>query len=154
MQTWDPLKNPITVGSHTVKGYGEGTYITATFNEAQWIIRIGADGTPTRTRNANRSGKITITLQRESKSNTYLVALAKLDYASALGVVPLLVKDNNNTANKSFVLAEQAWIEKMPDFERAKESGDIVWTFETGFLDMEPGGTDDITQSVPNIPQP
>lgn len=154
MLTWDPTKNPITVGSHTVKGYAKGTYITAEFNEKQWILTTGADGTPVRTRNANRSGKFTLTLQRESPSNTYLSSLARVDYSTGQGVVPVLVKDNNNTANRSFASCEQGWIDGMPTYERGAESGDIEWVIETGYLDMDPGGLTDVTQAVPNIPQP
>lgn len=154
MLTWDPLKFDIVIGPHKVVGTAPDNFITASFNEDQWTIQIGADGLPCRTRNANRSGRFTVTTMRGSPSNTFLAALARFDYGNAAGAVPVLIKDKNNLTGVAQASCEQGWIIKMADMGRGKETDTQEWIIETGVMDINPAGFSDITQLVPNIPQP
>lgn len=144
MQTWDPTNHVLIVGAHTVTGYAPDTFITASRNEDSMSLEVGADGTPARIRNANKSGRFTITLMKSSPSNDYLATLHSLDEESGAGIVPVLVKDNNNLAGTAVASANAAWIVKPADYERGKELGTQQWILETGQLNISSGGISDI----------
>jgi len=141
MATYDPQKVSLSVAGNTITGYAAGTFIKATRNEDGWMLTIGADGGGARTRNANKSGRVEITLLASSPSNDVLQAQAIVDELEATGVGPLLVKDGSGTAVAS---AGNSWIVKHPDLERGKELGEITWIIETEALAIQNGGTTQI----------
>lgn len=145
MKTWDPLKFVIIVGSHTVTDYAPDTFISAERNKDSMTLSIGADGKGTRVRNADKSGRITITLQKSSPSNNYLAALHNTDEESGQGIVPIQVKDNTNLDGTAVASAENAWVTKPPAFERGAELGTETWVFETDVLNTSPGAVGDTT---------
>ena len=67
--------------------------------------------------------------------------IALADELSAEGVGELMVKDRRTTQGK--VTAQNAWIRKVPDWERAKEVGETTWIFETDELNITHDGTID-----------
>lgn len=152
MKTWDPTKFIITVGAHTVLDLAPDTFITAERNEDAFTLEIGADGQPTRIRNANRSGRFTIVTQKGSASNNYLAALAQVDEASGQGVIPVQVKNNGNLAGLAVASGQNCWIVKSAPLEGAKEMGTQTWVIETGVLNLSAGGIDDLTPVLPSIP--
>jgi hypothetical protein len=142
-KTYDPIKVVVTVGSHTISGYGENSLVKCERNEDGFKLQVGGSGEAVRSRNPNRSGKITITLLQSSISNEYLSAMANLDEsgvagavaapntAPTAGVLPVTVKDTNGNTIWS---AEEAWIVKPPAADLEKEAKEREWTFETAFL--------------------
>ncbi len=136
--TYDPAKVTLSMGGNNIVGFAPGTFVKCARNEDAYTLSVGADGLGARTRNANRSGTIEITLKADSPSNDLLSAQAALDELSGEGVGAALVKDGTGTTVAS---AENAWIKKLPDIERAKELGEVTWTFETDLLQLTVGGT-------------
>lgn len=144
MKTYDPQKVVMIIGTHTVVGYADGTFISASRNEDSVMYEPGADGGGTRVRNANKSGRFTFTLKKSSPSNDYLAVLHQLDEDSGQGIVPVMVKDNGNLQGRAIASAQNAWIVKPADFERGKELGDVEWILETDNLISSAGGVTDI----------
>jgi len=134
---YDPQSHDVVVDGTPIVGFAEGTFIKASFNEPQWSLKVGSDGFATRVRNANRSGKIEITLMASSPSNDYLNGLAQADRDTGAGIVPTLVKDRQGTARAQ---AGLSWINQIAPLERGKDLPDITWEMETNFLEMDQGG--------------
>jgi hypothetical protein len=137
-RTYDPAEILCSFLGNPITAWGPDTFIAATRNEDGWTVTVGAGGEEARTRNRNRSGKVTITLLASSPENDILSAAAELDEQSGEGVGPLFIKDRLGT---SLVHAENAWIMKKPDLGRAKALGVVEWVIETGRLETFAGGS-------------
>lgn len=137
VKTYAPDQVVVTLGPVLVSGYATDSMISIEFNEDAFTLQMGVDGKGTRSRNANRSGRVTITLQQSSSSNDLLSGIAALDAASGAGVLPLLIKD---MSGRSIYAAESAWIVKEPAAAFAKESGPREWILETDRLNAFTGG--------------
>lgn len=120
-----------------ITGYMDGTFIEVERDEDSFTKHVGALGDVTRTKNLNRSGKVTITLKAESPVNDLLAALLQTDEQFAATYGPLSIKDLNGNMRCS---ATYAWILKAPKVERAKESGSVQWIFDCADLFIFPGG--------------
>lgn len=138
MQTYNPQKVSLAVLGNTISGFAAGSFIKVSRAEDGFMLTIGADGSGARTRNANRSGTFEITLLASSASNDVLSALAVEDELNADGVGPTLIKDASGTA---FASAQNSWVKKIPDLERAKELGEVTWVIESDNIDVFVGGT-------------
>jgi len=137
-QTYDPQKVVLSVVGNAIVGFAAGTFVKCSRDEDAFTKTVGAGGDVARTRNANRSGSIEITLLASSPSNDVLSALAAKDELSGTGVGPAMIKDGSGTALAS---AQNCWVKKLPDFERAKELGETVWLIDCDVLSMTIGGT-------------
>ena len=137
MATYDPLRVVVTFGGITITGFGPDTFVKVSRDEDAFTKQVGAGGDVTRTRNQNRSGSVEITLQATSPSNDELTAIAKADEVGGIGIAPFQVKDLNST---TLCGAQNAWVKKMPDMERAKETGVAVWVLDCDKINMNIGG--------------
>jgi hypothetical protein len=135
--TYDPQKVIINWAGITFGGFADGSMVTAARDEDAFTKTVGADGSVARTRNANRSGKVTVRLKFTSLTNTLLSAAAIADASGTSVVDPLIIKDASSDV--SLVHGENAWIMKMPDFERGKELGMLEWVFDVPVLDIVHG---------------
>ena len=141
MQTYDPRLFSMNVQNHLMVGYAPGTFIKASRNEDAFTLKMGADGSSVRVKNANKSGRFEITLMSSSPSNDFLSALAIEDEKAGTAVGPSTVKDGTGAA---FAFGLNTWVVKQPDLERGKESGDVTWIIETDLLQLVQGGTFDV----------
>lgn len=137
MKTYSPEDIAVVVGGRTLAGFAD-TIVTVARNEDAYTLYVGTDGEPTRNKNPNRSGRVTITLKGSSDDNLYLSGLAATDELTKLGTVPVLVKDTNGN---SLYTAAEAWIVKPADAEFAKEVGDREWILECAELIMVNAGS-------------
>jgi hypothetical protein len=138
IKNYDPKKIAVIMNGQPVTGFADGTFVKVEMNEDAFMLVVGADGETTRVKNANQSGKITITLLGSSASNDALSALAVTDRLTGTGTFTALVKDARGT---SLHAAATAWVEKMPSSEFAKESpGHREWVIATDELIMFAGG--------------
>lgn len=120
-----------------VVGIAESTFVEVERNEDGFSTQAGANGDVTRTRNLNRTGKVTITLQQASPTNDLLTSAYRLDELTGSGYGAIQIKDLSGTA---VCEATHAWILKLPKMERAKESGSVIWVFECADLKLYVGG--------------
>lgn len=101
-------------------------------------MAIGADGTPMHSLLANKSGTITVTLQKTSPVNQKLMALYNVQTASpashgqnTISVVTKLGQD--------VVTARSVAFKKVPDLTYAAEGGTNEWQFNAGIIDRALG---------------
>lgn len=137
--TYDPALVVVTWGELRLEGFTDGTAIKVERAEDRYSTKVGLDGEGARTRNNNRSGTVEVTLLQTSLTNGELSTKAQLDDDSAIPLPPqpLTVKDLNGF---SLHHAANAWIQKTPASEYAKEAGDRTWVFGTASLRNYDGG--------------
>ena len=137
-QRYSPDQVKISFSGITVTGFQDGTFVEVERSEDQYTTHVGSLGDVTRTRNLNKTGKITVTLMQHAPINDLLsITLA----ADALGDTParsIMVKD---LTNGMLCHASNAWIEKTPKIERGKESAGIQWVFACADLEVVPSNT-------------
>lgn len=134
--TYSPEDVAVSIGGLLITGYSEATFVMVEREEDAFTKVIGSDGIATRSKNANKSGTVTLTLKASSPGNDLLSIIASKDEIDGSGVVPVIVKDNSGTT----VCAGKGWIKKKPAAEFAKEVGDREWTIDVGRLEMFVGG--------------
>lgn len=138
LKTYDAKRINITIGSHTVKGYAEDTFISIEPDGDGTAAQAGADGEVARSLSNNPLHTITLTLQQTSDTNDYLSDLLKRDRASGGGgVVPLQVLDLRGT---SLFAASQAWVVNWPTIENGSGVGEREWALAAVATDIHVGG--------------
>lgn len=134
VKTYDPKLIVITFGGIALTGYEDGTFVDAKPSADRFSRKVGADGEVARSRSADRTHEITLTLQQVSPSNDYLSSVLLLDTVANKGVLPLQIADLNGT---SIQFWDAAWIKTPPNNVSAKEVGPRTWVFDTGQIVLE-----------------
>lgn len=142
MRTYDPTEVTVSYNGLTIDGYAAGTFVKAMRNGDGWTLQMGNSGSGARSRNPDKSGRLEFTLLTSSPANASLMAFAIADELSGSGVGECQVKDRGTLLGK--VAAQNAWIVKIPDWERAKEVGEVTWTIETDNLQVYHDGLNDL----------
>ncbi len=137
VKTYDPKQISVVIGSQPIHGFADGDFVAVERNEDDWTLLVGADGESTRAKNANKSGKITLTLLASSASNDYLSDLQKADELSGTATFGALIKDSFGT---SIYSAATLWCVKQPPATFSKDAGTREWVFETDELIQYAGG--------------
>lgn len=125
------------LGNLFASGFGPDTFMKVTRNEEGFSLQMGVNGDGVRSKNNNQSGRVEFTVLQNSQANDILSALAAQDELAGTAIGPLFIKQANGTTRVS---AQNAWIVKQPDIERAKEAGTVTWLFESDKLEMFNGG--------------
>jgi len=130
VRNYDPMDVMVTFGGRTLTGFGTGTYITASKDEAKWATHVGGQGEVRRSRNRHPVGRITVTLDRTSPDIDFMLSKMNSDDIDACYIVDR--NDKSVTAGGS-----EGWIAEFPDFEAA--AGDSVpeIEFEIVIADFE-----------------
>lgn len=138
LKTYDAKRVIITIGSHTVKGYADGSFISIEPDGDGTQAQAGADGEVARSLSNNPLHNVTLTLQQTSDTNDFLSDLLNRDRASGGGgVVALQVRDLRGT---SVFAASQAWVTNWPTFEDGTELNDREWALAAVATDIHVGG--------------
>jgi len=127
--TYDPKKVIITFGGIPLGGFVNGTFVNVTASTPRFTKVVGADGEVSRSKSADNTSEITITLMQSSLSNQYLSGLTTVDKLTGKGILPFTITDLNGGTLKFW---PQAWITTDPDLDFAAELGEREWTFHTG----------------------
>lgn len=127
----------VIVGGAPMSGMADGTFVNIERDEQAYTKVTGADGSTSRSKSANRSGTITITLKQTSPSNDVLTGFMVADEQGDAGVVPVLVKDNSG---RTLHAASAAWVQKSPSQDFAKEISNREWVMDCARLDQFIGG--------------
>lgn len=128
----------IIFGGIIINGYADGTFVDIEYEEDQFKKQTGSLGDVTRTRQLNRSGKITFTLMDSAPVNSLLMAVALEDMRVGGQFRPFSFVDRSS---ETFASATECWVMKLPKIERAKESGKVTWTLEAASIDIFIGGS-------------
>lgn len=137
MKSYSPGEISVIVDGAIISGFAEGTFINVARDEDSSTFVPSATGGGSRTKNANRAGKFTFTLQQTSESNQILSDLVKADEDGENVLVPVLVRDNSGA---DLHKAEQVFITKPADAGYAKDLSDREWILQAEVLEMNLGG--------------
>lgn len=122
----------VVVGDVIVTGFGEGDFITASYDEDRFMHKAGADGEVGIAKNANRMGSIEITVSSTSQANAELSDLFNLgSLGDNLVIVPVRVTDLSSNA---IISASRCWLGVAPDFTFGKEITERTWTIRASDL--------------------
>lgn len=131
-RTYDPQTVIIAVGGVIVSGFGDGDFVTVSYDEDRYMSKAGADGEVARAKNANRMGTFEITLSSTSQANAELSAIFNLEMLGGIDVVvPISVAD---LSGRALAFASKCWIKNAPEFTRGKEVADSVWRYQAADL--------------------
>ena len=121
MKTYDPKKVLISLGSHAVSGYSDGTFVSIEANGDGISKKVGCDGEVVRSIDPDGSAKISLTLLQTSPTIAFCQQQYDKDRATGNGTFGVLVKDMKGGLIFS---AKEGWVVKPPNREFAKESTD------------------------------
>lgn len=122
----------VIVGDVIVSGFGEGDFITASYDEDRFMPKAGADGEVGIAKNANRMGTIEITVSSTSRANSELSDLFNLgSLGDNLIIVPVRVTDLSSNA---VIAASRCWLKTAPDFTFGKEITERTWAIQAADL--------------------
>jgi hypothetical protein len=137
MRTYDPKQVIVSFGGVQLVGYAKGEFTASEMNEDAYTVEVGSGGNVTRVRSRNVTGTVTITLLRESPSNTYLQTKRELDKKFNLGTGTLQILNINGD---ELALAPVAWIKKDPKQVNSDTASPREWVFECEELILEAAG--------------
>jgi Bacteriophage KPP10, Structural protein ORF10 len=129
MRTYDPTEVQINIGTLTLTGVADGTFIKISRNTAERYKRkVGAKGEVSRSRVSDKSGTIEVTLKHTSPSNQNLYMIDKNPAAFPVTII-------ESGSSKFVASATEAWVEKIPNPEFGAEESNAVWVFGCSDLD-------------------
>lgn len=136
--TYSPDRVILTFAGMIINGFAPDTFIEVERDEDGFMKSVGSLGDVARSRNLNRTGKVTVTLMAVAPINTLLSDFALADELDDVGVYgDLQLKD---LGGDMVCHADTAWVLKFPKIERGKESGTVQWVFDCGEIEVRPGG--------------
>ena len=137
--TYDPSLIVISYQGQILRGFAQGTFVTARRDTEEWGKVIGVGGSSARYQTMDRSGTMEVTLAQNSSSNRDLSiimntqrALSSVDLVGATSGAFSIFDDIGNT----LVFAAEAWILNPPTISYGQELTDRVWTFQTDNLEF------------------
>lgn len=121
LQTYDPMKVNITYNNRQLRMFGDSMFTLAR-DEDNVKLKKGVKGDSTYILNANKAGKLTITLQQDSPDVAFLEQCAERNVMANLAIT-----DANDSGSMFF--AQNVMVSKLPDRARAKEAADVTIIF-------------------------
>lgn len=130
MQTYDPQDVSVVVDGTILTGFAEGTFIRGEKASDTFTKHVGALGEVDRSRNADPSGTLTITLKQTSPSNGLLNRLAKSKSTFNARVI------DRNSRNLQ-AGGNTCWIQKAPAFDRSDAITNREWIIVVADYDQD-----------------
>ena len=121
LRTYDPTKVNVAFNSRQMRMFGDSLFTLAR-DEANVTLKNGCKGDRTYILNANKAGKLTITLQQESPDIPYLEECAEKFVKASIAIT-----DANDSGLVFF--AQDCMVEKLPDRARGKDAADVPFVF-------------------------
>ena len=121
LKTYDPLKVNVAFNNRQLRMFGDSLFTLAR-DEDNVTLKKGVKGDSTYILNANKAGKLTITLQQESPDIPYLEECAEKFVKASIAIT-----DANDSGMVFF--AQDCMVEKLPDRTRGKDAADVPFVF-------------------------
>ena len=115
------MKVNITYNNRQLRMFGDSMFTLAR-DEDNVTLKKGVKGDSTYILNANKAGKLTITLQQDSPDVAFLEQCAERNVMANLAIT-----DANDSGSMFF--AQNVMVSKLPDRARAKEAADVTIIF-------------------------
>lgn len=129
LKTYDPKKVLIAVGSHSVSGYADDSYVSVEPSGDGTTKKTGCDGEIVRSMSPDHSFVVKVTLLQTSDSNSYFQELYNRDQETGDAIEPIMVQD---LMGGLLFSADQAWVPKPATRVRGKEATNNEWEIHTG----------------------
>lgn len=123
-----------TYAGSIIDGFADGTFLSVARNEDSATYQRGGQGGGTRTLSADKSGRVTATLQQTSPSNAIFSAQLALAELSGGGIASGQVSDKSGNDLHDF---ETGWVVRPADSDYANELNNREWIVETDSLGMQ-----------------
>lgn len=126
---YDPTQVIILLaGVIPVEYVAEGTFISITKDSPIFTTSTSTDGQTYRTKIADTTYSVDLTLSSFSETNAILQGLMLSDQLSSISTTfPLLVKD---TSGSSFYYAVDCWVEKQPNMSFGNSDTNRSWSIK------------------------
>ena len=121
LRTFDLMKVNVTFNNRQLRMFGDSLFTLAR-DEANVTLKKGAKGDSTYVLNANKAGKLTITLQQESPDVAFIENCSERNLMANLAIT-----DANDSG--SIFFAQNVMVEKLPDRVRGKDASDVTVVF-------------------------
>ena len=121
LRTFDQMKVNVTFNNRQLRMFGDSLFTLAR-DEANVTLKKGAKGDSTYVLNANKAGKLTITLQQESPDVAFIENCSERNLMANLAIT-----DANDSG--SIFFAQNVMVEKLPDRVRGKDASDVTVVF-------------------------
>ena len=137
VRTYDCRKVFITLGTHMVTGYSDGTFVSIEPNGDGFTKKVGCDGEVARSRDPDETAKVTLTLMLTSPTIAWCQQRYEYDRATGDGAFPILIKDLKGglvfTSSTAWVVSPPTrdFDKEMPDRQIEIDCGDATWAGET-----------------------
>lgn len=128
MRTYDTEDVNVIVNGTILTGFADGTFVSVEQDEERYTPYVGAKGEVSRAKNANKMGKITITLAQDSPSNSYMSRLS-----NSKETFPVSVVDQNFGSTSG---GNDCWVEKPSNIEYGKEISEREWVIVVPVLEI------------------
>src|ERR1035437_9000029 len=136
-KTYDPALLVVVVNGILMSGFAENSVVDVERINGMFSLQMGADGTSTRSKSNDKSGRITLHLMQTSASNDIMSLFALIDETiDSGGKFPVMIKDLGGRALHS---SDEAWVVGMPKSGNTNKAGPREWMIETGNLDWFEG---------------
>jgi hypothetical protein len=116
LKTYDPKEITISIAGVSltaIGGFADGSFVTISQSEDDWVETTGADGEICRARNYKSTiHTMALSFLQSSQCNTVMSGLRLADLTSKAGVFPILIKDN---LGETIVSTPTCWITKSAD---------------------------------------
>ena len=129
MKTYNSRQVKIALGSHSVSGFAEDSFVTIEQKGDGVTSKTGCDGEVSRAIDPNEQYTVKIVVQQMSPTNKFLQGMYAKDKKSGDGVFSVLVKDITGGVKFS---ASEAWVIKQPSRVWGKDTNNREWELETG----------------------
>lgn len=129
IMTYNSSKVKIALGTHSVTGYAEDSFVVIEPIDGSVTSKAGCDGEIVRSVDPNERFTVKLTLLASSPTHKFLMNMYKKDKKDGTGIFPILV---NDLTGKEKFSANKAWVTKLPSKTNGKESQNKEWALETG----------------------
>lgn len=129
VKTYNSRQVMIALGTHTVSGYAEDSFVTVEQKGDGITSKTGCDGEVSRAVDPNEQYTVKIVVQQQSATNKFLQSMYTKDKTSGNGTFSVLIKDLSGGVQFS---ATDAWVIKQPSRVWGKDTNNREWDIETG----------------------
>ena len=129
LKTYNSKEVLVALGSHSVTGYADDSFVTIEPNGDGIMKKVGCDGEVARAISPDSTYKVKIALLQTSPTNSFLQNKFDLDRQTGDGTFPVLIKDLKGGLIFS---ADAAWVVKPPSRAYGKDTNNREWEIDTG----------------------
>lgn len=138
----------LIAGFVTISGLSDGSFITISKDQQNFVTKTSSDGEVSRTHTGGRTYNLSLVLHSTSSSNQAMSYLAAADDITKMAKFPIIVKD---TLGGTLLFAPTAWIEGIPDTVFSTEITEREWIIKCANATLNIGGNESSSGFVEDL---